>query len=675
MGQAKKNLRSCPAVGRPIPAAECGTNRMSRYACSADCPFNPWRPDAYEEVLDIYDRLEARLHDRLMKELAARGERFNPPRDDEEKLSSYVVEHLFRARDANGQTLVQRWQARGFDGLGNDEQVLLKGLAGLRLRALEIRTALDDQTCLAIDLLDPDAPPFTVVDRSLAAQTGRFFSCVGWLYELPQYRRLHASVLAIPEVNDLDPADVIRAVARHLGWTEGASPLPDWLDAHAAQFLEALRAVPPVLMAETMHRSNLRKTVAIYRVNGKSESLARALRDWPAAVPGEPEPALRAAGFRRSWDWIDVAVDPTRRRDPATLGDPVVGSVTLGTDQVLVSYSPGQDADARRSEFERFAGDRVEFVGTREDDLGLQLPDVEAVTPQQRALVPAELLQRARRLDLMVSKLPIAGAVPPDPTALRRSLDQRWPDEPVPGLGGLTPRQAALDPAQRPTLLRMVKERVRSTDRNQIEEGGESDPIALVRDLGLTELDVPAPPGLYLPPRAILPPLPAAALTEEEVITRVGRLTDAYPNVEDLIETFEEEAPDVEDLLMALGDEEGDTQADRMMELLTAQAWFILFPQGAPERSIDPRAVETAIDEAFERWNEFDEQRAKDDIDLLLKSKRQPALVHILQSGAFDMARSDERLNGLEFQVVFEVAANLRFIVDALDVLARPDSK
>lgn len=675
MGQAKKNLRACPAVGRSIPAAECGANRMSRYTCAADCPFNPWRPDAYEEVLDIYDRLEPRLRDRLMKELSARGERFNPPRDDEERLSSYVVEHLFRARDANGNTLVQRWQARGFDGLGNDEQVLLQGLSGLRLRAIEIRTALNDQSCLAIDLLDPAAPPFTVMDRSLATQTGRFFACVGWLYELPQYRRLHASVLAIPAVNGLDPEDVIRALARHLGWTEDASSLSDWLDTHASQFLEALRAVPPVLMEETMRRSNLRKTVAIYQVKGKSEGLARALKAWPAAVPGEPEPALRAAGFRRSWDWIDEAPDPARRLDPATLGDSVVGSITLGTDQLMLSLSPGQDADVRRSEFERFAGERVEFVGTREDDLGLQLPAVEAVTSQQRALVPAELLQRARRLDLMVSKLPIAGDVPPDAAALRRRLDQRWPDEPVPGLGGLTPRQAAQDPTQRPNLLRMVKERVRSTDRNQTEEGGESDPIVLVRDLGLTELDVPAPPGLYLPPRAVLPPLPAAALTEEEVITRIGRLTDAYPDVEDLIETFEEEAPEVEDLLMALGDEEDVTQADRLLELLTAQAWFILFPQGAPEHAIDPRAVEAAIDEAFDRWNEFDEQRAREDIDLLLKSKRQPALVHILQTSAFSIAQSDERLDGLEFQVVFEVAGTLRYIVDALDALARPGNR
>ena len=37
--------------------------------------------------------------------------------------------------------------------------------------------------------------------------------------------------------------------------------------------------------------------------------------------------------------------------------------------------------------------------------------------------------------------------------------------------------------------------------------------------------------------------------------------------------------------------------------------------------------------------------------------------------------QSHERLNGLEFQVVFEIAACLRFIVDALDVLARPDNK
>jgi hypothetical protein len=76
-----------------------------------------------------------------------------------------------------------------------------------------------------------------------------------------------------------------------------------------------------------------------------------------------------------------------------------------------------------------------------------------------------------------------------------RQLQARWVDEKVPALGGLTPRQAAADPARREQLERLLAEFDRADERARREEsdaGGASggpityDTKALRRELGLS---------------------------------------------------------------------------------------------------------------------------------------------------------------------------------------------
>jgi hypothetical protein len=78
------------------------------------------------------------------------------------------------------------------------------------------------------------------------------------------------------------------------------------------------------------------------------------------------------------------------------------------------------------------------------------LPDVRLLSDQRAPLAPGQLPQPPT--------LPGPGVTPgPDALAqLQELLEQRWLDESVPALAGLTPRQAAADPTRRDELRRLI---------------------------------------------------------------------------------------------------------------------------------------------------------------------------------------------------------------------------
>src|SRR5690606_7548533 len=77
---------------------------------------------------------------------------------------------------------------------------------------------------------------------------------------------------------------------------------------------------------------------------------------------------------------------------------------------------------------------------------------------------------------------------------LREEQRRAWLDQPLPRLEGRTPREAAGDPALRGRVAGLVKRQVMDQDRENLRTGGTADVGWLARELGLTEIDVPAPP-------------------------------------------------------------------------------------------------------------------------------------------------------------------------------------
>jgi len=94
-------------------------------------------------------------------------------------------------------------------------------------------------------------------------------------------------------------------------------------------------------------------------------------------------------------------------------------------------------------------------------------------------------LTEVRSVEQMLAENPLeeiggdadeAPEIPPEVEArvVHQVLDRhyrRWPDEPIPALGGITPRQAAADPESRSQLIELLKELERSEERLSRQKG------------------------------------------------------------------------------------------------------------------------------------------------------------------------------------------------------------
>ena len=135
---------------------------------------------------------------------------------------------------------------------------------------------------------------------------------------------------------------------------------------------------------------------------------------------------------------------------------------------------------------------------------------------------------------------------------LMRAADQAFLDDKIPALDGRTPREAARDPALRPKLIQLMKERVRSHDERNLQTGRADDINWLLRELKLDEIIFDPPPWRPPPPkpddddddfselpdfdgsagvdpnRPPAPRLPEAPLGFEEAVARLQTAMDLF---------------------------------------------------------------------------------------------------------------------------------------------------
>ena len=198
MGQAKKNRGVCPVTGKQIQPAECGANRMSKYACPESCPHNPWSENNYDRHLEIDFRTAERGVSRLNEEAARAGRILTPPSGDsgyEIRQMAYYLKNFFRERDTQGKTFFERWEKEHFAGLNNDQALMFRYMSGFYPVVLEVLHVMDDRRVLAVDRLSADRKPMLLVDYSLAARACRFSSYLAFVYKTPFFCRIQSAVI------------------------------------------------------------------------------------------------------------------------------------------------------------------------------------------------------------------------------------------------------------------------------------------------------------------------------------------------------------------------------------------------------------------------------------------------------------------------------------------------
>jgi len=312
------------------------------------------------------------------------------------------------------------------------------------------------------------------------------------------------------------------------------------------------------------------------------------------------------------------------------------------------------------------AAARVRFAGERLDDLGARLAMSEP--PGVPSLVPPRLLEQAPRLQLTSSQL----ATPPggSPEELLAEMEEAYrrafPDQSLPALDGRTPREAARDPALRPRLVRLVKSLVRGHDEKNLKTGRAADLNWLLRELGLDELDVPAPPprpsletgdiGRVKPPDeeddpreerddepgAYSPepdPLPDEPFDPAEAARRLNIALGEFDTAAEALNELEASGatlvPDASELTVDLL---SGTDFSYLVTFLL-QAWFALVPPGCRAPLLRRPAMREALRHDMALVTPKVMSGSMETLRGIVTDCRQPALLQGLVARLFDSAK------------------------------------
>lgn len=518
MSSSKKH-RPCPATGRTIPAAECGANRVLRYACPPDCVFNPFAPANYDQLSALEDHATEAAMGRLHEELrtSRAGEATLARLASLQDLGEADQECLWLfhgERDADGRTLLQRWERDGFAGQKNDTRVILRGRAQHRVLLLEVLCVRDSQTIEVVDLLAPGQPRLTVIDRGLASSANRFNVYLACGYPLPHYWRLLGFAIPLPSIVDFSPEQVFQELILHLGAPIEPADRQSWLVRHFRHIQSAVTATTQARQRAMWEQNDTFWGRAHYALEAPFEACREVLDASASIESEEPSHEERANGVTESRVWFD---DAPSSEALASFGRPVLGRVLLQPSTWQLEAMGAERLARLRQAFEQCLGSRVRFVLESRQNLAPPQGFTPAPDP---SLVPPRLLETPMRVHMGSFRVPPLphGMSPEDHKAaihlahLRHFLDQT-----VPALNDRTPRQAATDPSLRPALIRLIKDHIRGQDERNRKLGRTDDINWLPRELGLHEIvfDPPPPrPGLEddaedETPRPLRPEIPA----------------------------------------------------------------------------------------------------------------------------------------------------------------------
>jgi len=699
MGQAKK-LRNCPAVGRDITSAECGENRHGRYACPEGCPFNPFASVNYRALLELEDALDDILIERLGAADPAVQDRLRAAHRAKgaHGLHAATVWEVFFQHDAQGRTLAERWVEEAWQELRSDERTLLRGKMQMRVVLLETRRVWDEQRFEAIDLLEPEAGPHLYLDRSLGARAVRFTTLLGWYYPLPHFRRLAGTALALDDVSPFPVREMIETLIVHLGGPAEVSARRRWLAENFVRIDEALTATGLERRRRMFTEMDASFVAATYALRVPPEEIRALLATVPGVQEEEPYTDARAQGFRQAWAWFDDQPAPGRGFANAAGGQVVLGRVLVGENECRVEGIGAKRISRLRAAFEARFGERVVFTRERRDDIGASYAAKEPVP--DLTLVPPRLLERIEGVDFSSSRV-----APPPPgvsvqahlAAVEREYLKTWPNSPLPALDGLTPRAAVRDPAWRLEVIELVKRQVRKVDAQNLESGRNEDINFLIRDLGLTEIDVPPPPprprvpkpGPRKPPaagaaaesaeveftpetarsaalRPAAPRLEGPPLAEAEAQRRLTAAAREYEYAADAMEELAASGATLTDDLAALTKEMLSDNEYSFLLAWAYQAWFALVPRGVRAPSLDFEAMVADFNATGDRVSQATVSNAAK-FDLLKQACRQPALLEAIVARLLDGVQRVPKQYAVAKEAVPVMLVALKALLDELD--------
>jgi hypothetical protein len=276
-------------------------------------------------------------------------------------------------------------------------------------------------------------------------------------------------------------------------------------------------------------------------------------------------------------------------------------------------------------------------------------------------------------------------------------MDHEFLNNSVPALDGRTPREAARDPALRPTLVQLMKSRVRQCDERNLESGLQHDANWMLRELGLDEILFDPPPAHRQPktfvpggPAAEIgddlecdddetaallmdpslppaPPLPNRPFTADEVEERLRATIESYELAADATGEMEAEGCTLIDDVDQVTERLVDDDSYPLLIPLLLQIWRAFVPAGARGFNV-PRAVlrESIVREGTDLTRIL-KQQTPATMDRYLNSGTQPVLLQVILGQLMSLADTLPRKSRPSPEKQALMGTVLRAVIEEVD--------
>ena len=500
-----KNRRDCPAMGKPIASAECGAMRNSGVECPAHCPFNPFGTENYDAWLHIDGTWMAKVFNFMARHIPLeefRGivdkMRWGDKNDEESEVGALVAAAYYvltRWRDTSGRTLADIWEACGWDGLNNDERVMMRYRRNSVAAIFEVHRVLDGQRIEMTDLLADEPKRFVVFDRSIAASVGRFERVATWLTHYPHFSRpLSGGVL----ISQLVYGDALKELRRR-AVLSGLSPR-DWLAENFSSFAAWIGSESRCRLSESVRNADVNRCLAVYQLKTSVAAIRAVLECKPELREGVPPGDANLPPPLFYYGWVCLGESKALERklpamfassdDGTMIGN--VGSLWVYENRIVVESMSRLRFGFARELIEKWLQNLIEFFQEGVVDLGGQFADKHDSERAEDAVsnTPASGLKVESWRIEGDENGPDGGEISPETearivTLAYRQHYERFLADGIPALDGMSPLDAARDMTMRPRLIELMKSHVSGVERQAMEKG-----IALNIDWVLQRLDL-----------------------------------------------------------------------------------------------------------------------------------------------------------------------------------------
>lgn len=486
--------RECPAKAALICPGCCGAKRGHEIDCPADCASFPFGTRAYDIWLRVDGAWAPKAFDYVLGKLGKEqfektAREFAPSWEEDgedsfaEGARSALLRCLVMPMPGASLSLGEQWANEDWSGLNNDERYMARYRCRALPGLLEVQNVLDNTRIECVDILDPERGKFIVFDRSTASRANRFDTLLTWLVHYPHFSRVDGSGVHLDrnfiqqflkEMRKRSKAslrdDSDMAVRRHLACNYGEA-------------FELIASLGREMQENILSTLDVHHCRAYYRIKSSQTEIAAILDNKPDFSPDEDreaEPDDPPGSQYYSWMRLGEAKRLERympsvfRHKTPEDGIGSLGTVRLSTDEFMLETFTRQKFDFAKKLLKKYFGRDLAFLKEEVINLAQQAfersqdPTREPEEPSQSTVPPEVEKQLIEQF--------------------HRRHYEKFLDETVPMLKGLTPRQAAADPKNRPLLIDLMKLHMRNLDDQSRKQGVRLEIDWVLNELGLHEL-------------------------------------------------------------------------------------------------------------------------------------------------------------------------------------------